>query len=131
MSDIPSELKYTSTHEWVRRDDDDLITIGISDHAQQLLGDIVFVELPEIEINLREGEECGVVESVKAASEIYTPITGEVVEVNTMLSGQPALINSDPYGAGWIVKIKPYDVDDWEELMDASEYADKIEAEEA
>lgn len=131
MSDIPSELRYTATHEWARLDEEeDLVVIGISDYAQKLLGDIVFVELPEVEINLREGEECGVVESVKAASEIYSPITGEVIEVNNMLTEQPGLINSDPYGGGWIVKIKPHNIDDWEELMDAQEYADKIEAEE-
>lgn len=129
MSDIPSELKYTSTHEWAGYDkDENLITIGITHHAQHLLGDIVFVELPEVGSEVISGKEFGVVESVKAASDLYSPVSGSVVEVNEELLTNPALINHDAYHEGWIVKINPEDISQWEHLMDADEYADKIVA---
>jgi glycine cleavage system H protein len=127
MSDIPTELKYTKSHEWAAKDEKDLITIGITHHAQKLLGDVVFIELPEVGIQIHSGEEFGVIESVKAASDLYSPLSGEVVAVNEQLAGQPALINQDPYHEGWFIKVRPDDIDEWDELMDADEYADKIE----
>ncbi len=128
MSNIPTELKYTKTHEWVSRDEDDVITIGITDHAQHALGDIVFIELPEVGIQLHAGEEFGVIESVKAASDLYGPIAGEVVAVNANVAGTPGLINTDPYHEGWLIKIQPDDIDEWDELMDSEDYESKIEA---
>lgn len=130
MSNIPSELKYTSTHEWARLEEDGTVTIGITDHAQGLLGDVVFVELPEIEAEIEAGAEAGVIESVKAASDIYIPISGSVVAVNEALTGKPEIINSDPYGAGWMFKVQPLDEDDLNELMDADEYAEQVASEE-
>lgn len=127
MSDIPIELKYSKTHEWAHRDEDDLITIGITNHAQQLLGDVVFIEFPELGIQLHTGEEFGVIESVKAASDLYSPISGEIVAINDSLTANPAMINSDPYQEGWLIKIKPDDIAEWDDLMDAEEYADLIE----
>ena len=128
-SKIPSDLRYTKTHEWVSRDEDDVITIGITFHAQQLLGDIVYLELPEVETQVHVGEEFGVIESVKAASDLYCPISGEVVAVNKELTTSPGNINIDPYHEGWLIKIQPDDPEEYEELMDAQEYEDKIEAE--
>lgn len=129
MKDIPSEIKYTKTHEWASKDEEDVITIGITQHAQKLLGDIVYLELPELETQVHEGEEFGVIESVKAASDLYSPISGEVIAVNTELTTTPGLINTDPYHAGWLIKIQPDDPEQFEELMDASEYEDNIEKE--
>ncbi len=128
MSNIPTELKYTKTHEWVSRDEDDVITIGITDHAQHALGDIVFIELPEVGIQLHVGEEFGVIESVKAASDLYGPIAGEVIAVNSSVTATPGVINTDPYHEGWLIKIQPDDIDEWDELMDSEEYENKIEA---
>ncbi len=128
MSNIPTEFKYTKTHEWVSRDEDDVITIGITDHAQQQLGDIVFIELPEVGIQLHAGEEFGVIESVKAASDLYGPIAGEVIAVNSSIAATPGLINTDPYHEGWLIKIQPDDIDEWDELMDSDEYESKVEA---
>ncbi|MDH2432293.1 glycine cleavage system protein H [Pokkaliibacter plantistimulans] len=130
MSQIPSELKYVSTHEWIRTEDDGTVTIGITDHAQELLGDVVYVEVPEEETSLASGEEAGVVESVKAASDIYSPLSGDVVEVNTALADAPELVNQDPYGAGWIFRLRPTDPDELEDLMDAEAYAELCEEEE-
>lgn len=129
MSVIPAELKYTKTHEWAQRDDEDCIIIGITDHAQRLLGDIVYIELPEIGVQLHAGEEFGVIESVKAASDLYAPLSGEVLEINQRLTSNPALINTDAYHEGWLIKIKPNDIHDLDELMDAEEYTNKTEAE--
>lgn len=129
MSDIPSELKYTKTHEWVRLDDDGLVTVGITDHAQKLLGDMVFVELPEL-MEVNAGDESGVVESVKAASDIYSPLTGEIVEINEALTDTPELVNTDPYGDGWLFRMQPADESDLEELLDADAYAEHVAAEE-
>lgn len=122
MSKIPSELKYSETHEWVQKNDDGTVTIGITDHAQSLLGDLVFVELPELKTAVTVGEESGVVESVKAASDIYSPISGEIVEVNEALLDNPALVNTDPYGEGWLYRIKPSDIKELDDLLNAAEY---------
>lgn len=129
MSNIPSELRYTKSHEWVRKNDDGTLTIGISDHAQQLLGDLVFVDPPEVGTNFEQGDDCAVVESVKAASDVYSPIAGEVVGVNDGLADAPEVINTDPYGEGWIFSIKPSDETAFDGLMDASTYTAQVEAE--
>ncbi|WLQ14002.1 glycine cleavage system protein GcvH [Hahella aquimaris] len=130
MSSVPSELKYSPTHEWVLLEDNGVVTVGITDHAQDLLGDIVFVELPEVGAELGAGDNAGVVESVKAASDIYSPVTGEVVEVNEALQESPELVNSDPYNDGWFFKIKIADVKELEGMMDAEAYTEQCEAEE-
>ena len=127
MSEIPTDLRYTSSHEWVRLEEDGTITIGITDHAQEALGDIVFVELPEVDSKISQGEACCVVESVKAASDIYMPITGEVIDTNQGLVDEPEMINASAYDNGWIFKIKPADEDDIEQLMDASSYESECE----
>ncbi len=129
MSEVPDDLRYTKTHEWVRQDDDGLLTVGISDHAQHLLGDLVFVELPEVGTAFGGGDDCAVVESVKAASDVYCPVAGEVVEVNEALADTPELINQDPYGDGWIFRLKPEDPGAAAELMDAAAYQQMIEDE--
>ncbi|AZZ94416.1 glycine cleavage system protein GcvH [Hahella sp. KA22] len=130
MSSVPSELKYSPTHEWVLLEDNGVVTVGITDHAQDLLGDIVFVELPEVGAELGAGDNAGVVESVKAASDIYSPVTGEVVEVNEALQESPELVNSDPYSDGWLFKIKIADVEELEGMMGAEAYTEQCEAEE-
>ena len=129
MSEIPSDLRYTKSHEWVRLEEDGTVTVGVSDHAQEALGDLVFVELPEVGANMSADEACCVVESVKAASDVYMPITGEVVDTNQLLVDEPEIINSSPYDDGWIFKIQPDDADDVEQLMDASTYESEIEDE--
>ncbi|MEH6455432.1 MAG: glycine cleavage system protein GcvH [Cocleimonas sp.] len=118
----PSDLKYTKTHEWVRDNGDGTITMGITEHAQDLLGDVVFVELPEVESSLSAEENCGVIESVKAASDMYAPLDGEVTEVNEELDGEPELINTAPFGEGWIFSMKLKSMSDLEDLMDADAY---------
>ncbi|MGK0498472.1 MAG: glycine cleavage system H protein [Oceanicoccus sp.] len=123
MSNTPSELKYASSHEWVRLEEDGTITIGISDHAQEALGDVVFVECPDVGANLSAGDEAGVVESVKAASDIYAPISGEVIAVNEVLEEEPETVNSDPYNDGWFFKLQPSDVTELEGMMNAEDYA--------
>ncbi|MFC3627190.1 glycine cleavage system protein GcvH [Vogesella amnigena] len=128
MSNIPAELKYVSSHEWLRLEADGTVTVGITEHAQELLGDIVFVELPAVGSALGDGEQAGVVESVKAASDIYAPIAGEVLEVNAELEATPDLANSEPYGAGWFFKIKPANAADLDKLLDAAAYAAEIGA---
>jgi len=123
MSDIPSQLRYAETHEWVQQNDDGTLTIGITDHAQELLGDLVFVELPETGDALEAGEDCAVVESVKAASDVYSPLAGEVVAVNEELDDSPELINEDPFDQGWLFKIRPDEEDaGLDDLMDADGY---------
>ena len=126
MSDVPSELKYTKSHEWLRVEEDGLITVGISDHAQELLGDLVFVELPEAGTEFVTGDECCVVESVKAASDVYMPISGEIVEINEALADEPEIINSSPYDSGWLFKVQP-SADEMDDLMDAEAYQAEIE----
>jgi glycine cleavage system H protein len=107
MSELPGDLQYTSDHEWLRREDDGTVTVGITDHAQSALGDLVYVELPEVDQEVESGGDMAVVESVKAASDVYAPIAGKVVAVNDALSDDPEAINNDPYGEGWIVKLEP------------------------
>ena len=118
----PSDLKYTKTHEWLRDNGDGTVTVGITDHAQELLGDVVYVELPEVESELAAEENCGVIESVKAASDMYAPIDGEVVEVNEELDAEPELINSGAFGEGWIFSMKPANPADMDDLLDADAY---------
>jgi glycine cleavage system H protein len=122
MSNIPAELKYTKSHEWVRREADGSVTIGITEHAQELLGDMVFVELPEAGRAVTAEEDCAVVESVKAASDVYAPIDGEVTEANSALEDSPEIVNKDPYGDGWLFKMKPADDSEIDSLMDAAAY---------
>lgn len=129
MSNIPSDLKYTKSHEWVRDEGDGSVTVGISDHAQELLGDLVFVELPEPGAEIKAGDECAVVESVKAASDVYCPLNGEVTEVNETLADAPETINTDPYEAGWIFRLKLVDPGEVAGLMDADTYAEYCENE--
>ncbi len=119
---IPSELRYTSDHEWVREEDDGNLTIGISDHAQTALGDLVFVELPEADTELAPGDACAVVESVKAASDVYAPLSGTVVAVNSALEDSPELVNQDPYGDGWLYRLQPTDATQIEDLLNADDY---------
>ena len=122
MSELPGDLKYTNEHEWLRQEEDGTVTIGITDHAQTALGDLVYVELPEIGQEVDSGGEMAVVESVKAASDVYAPISGEVVAVNEDLSDDPEKINADPYGDGWIFKIQPNEASDIESMMDPDDY---------
>jgi glycine cleavage system H protein len=128
MSTIPAELKYSTSHEWVRSEDDGTVTVGITDHAQDLLGDMVYVELPEPGRTLDAGQECAVVESVKAASDVYSPIAGEVVAINEAIADSPELVNKDPYGEGWMMRIKP--VAALEGLLDADAYQALVDSEE-
>ena len=128
MSNIPTELKYASSHEWIRKEEDGSYTVGITEHAQELLGDMVFVELPEVGAELAAGQEAGVVESVKAASDIYAPIAGTVLAVNDVLTDSPELVNSDPY-ASWFFKLQPSNGADIEALPDAAGYAAACPAE--
>lgn len=127
MSNIPKELNYTKTHEWIRKEDE-VFTIGITDHAQTMLGDLVYVELPELESSFDNGQECAVVESVKAAADIYCPIAGEVIEINTGVIENPQLINDDPYGKGWLIRVRPLEKKS-SELLDAKAYSRVIASE--
>ena len=126
MSNIPAELKYVASHEWLRLEDDGTITVGITDHAQDLLGDVVFVELPEVGDSVAVDDEIAVVESVKAASDVYAPLSGEIVAINENLEDEPEIINSDPYGDGWFFKIKPLNADDYDELLSAEDYQNEL-----
>ena len=130
MSETPNELRYAKTHEWARLEDDGTVTIGISDFAQDALGDVVYVELPEVDAVVEGGDEAGVVESVKAASDIYAPIGGTVIAVNEVLEDAPETVNKDPYGDGWFFRIAPNDVADLDELLDADAYSEVCESEE-
>jgi glycine cleavage system H protein len=125
---IPAELKYTDTHEWVRKESDGLLSVGITHHAQDLLGDLVYVENPEVGRKVKKNEECGVVESVKAASDIYSPVSGEVVAVNEELSDAPEKINESAYDA-WMFRLRPDKPDELETLLDASGYGKLVESE--
>ncbi|MBV6285792.1 glycine cleavage system protein GcvH [Pseudomonas aegrilactucae] len=121
MSNVPAELRFAESHEWARLEADGTITVGISDHAQEALGDVVFVELADVGKVFAAGDAAGVVESVKAASDIYAPVSGEVIAVNEALSNSPELLNSDPYGS-WIFKLKPSDKAELDKLLDAAGY---------
>ncbi len=129
MSNTPSELRYTKSHEWLREEGDGTVTIGITEHAQELLGDLVFVDLPEVGASVEAGNDCAVVESVKAASDVYSPVSGEVVEVNEALDGAPETINEDAFGKGWMFKVKLADAGELDALLDADAY-DALVAEE-
>ena len=129
MSEIPTELRYLSSHEWVRVEDDVAI-VGITDHAQAALGDLVYVEAPELGTELAAGDEAGVVESVKAASDIYSPVSGEVIAINERLEGEPELVNSDPYGEGWMFKVQINDDQELQNTLTADEYQAQLEDEE-
>jgi glycine cleavage system H protein len=127
MSNIPSELRYATSHEWVRNEGNGIVTVGITEHAQDLLGDMVFVELPEVGDSVSTGDDVAVAESVKAASDIYAPVTGEVIEVNEDLEDSPELVNSDAFGDGWLFKLKIEDEGELESLLDAEGYANSID----
>jgi len=128
MSNIPNELKYLDSHEWLRVEADGSVTVGISDHAQSALGDLVFVEVPDVGRKLKAGEAFAVVESVKAASDVYSPVSGEVIAVNGSLSGTPELINSSPYGEGWLMKLRLSDKSELGKLLDAVAYKAIVDA---
>ena len=125
MSDIPTDLKYASSHEWIRVEGDTAV-VGISDHAQQELTDLAFIELPEVGAALSVGDACGVVESVKTASDIYAPVSGEVTEINDALESEPGTVNEDPYGDGWFYRIRLSNVDEVEDLLSPDDYAEQV-----
>lgn len=129
MSKIPTDLKYAKSHEWARLMPDGSITVGISDHAQELLGDMVFVELPQVGAEFAAGQECAVVESVKAASDVYAPVSGKVVEVNAAVAGAPEKVNKDPYGDGWMFRLQPKSAGEVNALLDAKGYAALVASE--
>lgn len=129
MSNIPVELKYAKTHEWARINDDGSVTVGISDSAQDQLGDMVFIEVPEVGQSVDAGEGCAVVESVKAASDVYAPISGEILEVNEALADSPETVNQDAYGEGWLFRLKPGNAGDLDAMMDSEAYAGFLESE--
>lgn len=127
MSSIPDNLKYLDSHEWARVESDGTVTIGISDHAQSALGDLVFVEVPEVGKTLAKGAAAAVVESVKAASDVYSPVSGEVIAANEALGAAPELVNQDPYGNGWLFKLKPSNTGELAQLLDAKAYGKVVE----
>jgi len=129
MSNVPGDLKYSKEHEWLRKEADGSYTVGITEHAQELLGDMVFVDLPDVGTTVSAGDDCAVAESVKAASDIYAPIGGEIVAVNDSLNDSPELVNSAPYGEGWIFKIKANNEAEVEALLDATGYSALLEDE--
>ena len=127
MSNIPEELKYTKDHEWIKEEDNGSFTVGITDHAQEALGDLVFVELPETECDFSSGQACSVVESVKAASDIYTPLSGKIIEINNLLVESPELVNQDPYGDGWLFRIEASSSVELDDLLDRDSYAELLD----
>jgi len=127
MSEIPSDLRYSESHEWVSQEEDGVVRVGITDHAQGQLGDLVFVELPEVGATVGQGDACAVVESVKAASDIYSPVSGEVVEVNESLIDSPETVNTEPYGDGWLFSVRLEDANEVDGLMDHEAYEQHIE----
>ncbi|MGM0553187.1 MAG: glycine cleavage system protein GcvH [Pseudomonadota bacterium] len=129
MSEAPKDLKYTKSHEWVRQEDDGSVTIGITDHAQELLGDLVFVEAPEAGSSIEAGTACATVESVKAASDVYAPLSGEVTEANEELADSPEKVNESPFDEGWLFRMNLSDASQLDALMDADAYAAHVEAE--
>ena len=131
MSDIPEDLFYTQYHQWVRIDEEEeIIAVGLTDYAQEFLGDIVFVETPEIDLEIEEGQSCGVIESVKTATDIFAPLNGKILDTNPELSSTPDTINNDPYEDGWLFTMQPDDIEDCEELMSANTYEQMLEEEE-
>jgi glycine cleavage system H protein len=128
MSDIPADLKYIETHQWVRVSDDGTATVGITDFAQEQLGDVVYIGVPDMGATVNGGEEAGVAESVKSASDVFSPVTGEVIEVNESLEDEPEKVNEDPYGDGWLYKVRLEDADELDGLMDAVAYAEHVAA---
>ena len=126
MSNIPDDLRYTAEHEYVRKTGEGLVEVGITDYAQGELGDVVYVELPSVGTKLGKHDVFGTIEAVKAVSELFSPLAGEVIEINSRLDGEPALVNSDPYGAGWMIRLRPEDDSGMDALMDASAYADSL-----
>jgi glycine cleavage system H protein len=130
MRNIPEDLKYTKSHEWIRDESDGTWVIGITDHAQEALGDLVFVETPDTGREVDADEACCVVESVKAASDVYSPVAGEIIETNTALEDEPELVNSDPYGEGWLFRLKPTTRGDFQTLLSAADYEEFLSAEE-
>ena len=129
MNEIPGDLRFLKSHEWARVEDDGNVTVGISDHAQSQLGDLVYVELPAVGDAVESGNGCAVVESVKAASDVYAPVSGKVIRVNEALADTPEIINEDAYGEGWIFVVAPSDTKELEELMSPDDYAEQIENE--
>lgn len=127
MSDIPGNLRYAKTHEWIRLEGDGTATVGITDHAQDAMGDLVYVQLPEVGEQKTAGDETGVVESVKAASDIYAPVDGEVIEVNSALEDTPELVNEDPYDRGWLFKLRVNDEKQVEALLTADQYQAQLD----
>ena len=126
MSETPPDLKYIETHQWARAADDGTATVGITDFAQDQLGDVVYVGVPEVGATVNGGEEAGVAESVKSASDVFSPVTGEVIEVNEALEDEPELVNEDPYGDGWLFKVRLKDLGELDGLMDATSYAAQV-----
>jgi glycine cleavage system H protein len=129
MSEIPGDLKFLKSHEWARVEDSGQVTVGISDHAQGLLGDLVYVELPNVGDSVTAGNACAVVESVKAASDVYAPVSGKVIAVNSALGDKPETINEDAYGEGWLYVVQPDDADQLNELLSPDDYAELLEEE--
>ena len=129
MSNVPSELKYTKSHEWIRDEGDGTVTVGITEHAQELLGDLVFVELPEVGSEMEAGSECAVVESVKAASDVFSPVSGEITAANEALADAPEKVNEDAFGEGWLFRVKLSDAGQLDGLLDAAAYQTIMQAE--
>lgn len=128
MSNLPDNIKYLASHEWARLEEDGTVTVGITDHAQDQLGDVVYVEVPEKGSEFAAGDEASVVESVKAASDIYMPVSGEIIAVNAQLDIKPELVNSDPYGDGWFFKIQPTDISELDNMLDGAGYQATVDA---
>src|SRR5262249_55879748 len=127
---VPKNLKYSKTHEWVRREEDDVVTIGITDHAQRMLGDVVYIDLPELEDDFEEKEECALLESVKTAAGVFAPLSGEVTEINESLFTNPGAVNKDPYGEGWLFRMRPFDNDKvMSHLLNADQYSKQVASE--
>jgi glycine cleavage system H protein len=129
MSNIPADLRYARTHEWARLDEDGSITVGITDNAQEQLGDMVYIEVPDVGKTVKAAQPCAVVESVKAASDVYAPVAGEIVEVNTSLGDSPETVNHDAYGEGWMFRMRPSDPGQLNQLLDAAAYEAFLESE--
>ncbi len=129
MNEIPGDLKFLKSHEWARLEEDGIVRVGISDHAQGLLGDLVYIELPAVGEQIQAGNVCAVVESVKAASDVYAPVSGEVVEVNEALNDKPEVINEDAFGVGWILAVRADNLDELQALIDPDAYAELLESE--